>query len=112
MTQGAGGLLPDRHPSAGFFVCDVLAAEPGDDLGSMELPVFSLSTRRTRARARHGAALLAPERLDEARALAPGADVPAPVAQWQNWWDETGSPRLTSTDRAFPGCVASRAGPS
>jgi plasmid replication initiation protein len=49
--QGVGvgqGLLPDRHPTADFFVCDVFDASPKDDLGSMEHPIFSLSTRPDR----------------------------------------------------------------
>ncbi|MCA0942782.1 replication initiator protein A [Salipiger pacificus] len=50
--QGAGhsdsGLLPDRHPTADFFVCDIFDAAPKDDLGSMEHPIFSLSTRPDR----------------------------------------------------------------
>lgn len=42
------GLLPDRHPTADFFVCDIFGASPKDDLGSMEHPIFSLSTRPDR----------------------------------------------------------------
>ncbi len=38
-------LLPDRHPNRDFFICDILDAAPKDDLGSMEHPFFSLSTR-------------------------------------------------------------------
>jgi plasmid replication initiation protein len=38
-------LLPDRHPNRDFFVCDILDASPKDDLGSMEHPLFSLSTK-------------------------------------------------------------------
>ncbi|MEH6829211.1 MAG: replication initiator protein A [Sulfitobacter sp.] len=49
MTDIAGrGLLPERHPTADFFVCDILGASPKDDLGSMEHPIFSLSTRPDR----------------------------------------------------------------
>ena len=44
----AGALLPDRHPTADFFVCDIFDALPKDDLGSMEHPMFSLSTRPDR----------------------------------------------------------------
>ncbi|PZQ94857.1 MAG: plasmid replication initiator RepA [Cereibacter sphaeroides] len=40
----ASGLLPARH-QADFFVCDILAALPKDDMATMEHPVFSLSTR-------------------------------------------------------------------
>ncbi|SLN67713.1 Replication initiator protein A [Pseudoruegeria aquimaris] len=43
-----GGLLPDRHPTADFFVCDIFDAIPKDDMGSMEHPMFSLSTRPDR----------------------------------------------------------------
>jgi plasmid replication initiation protein len=41
-------LEPDRHPTADFFVCDVFDASLKDDLGSMEHPLFSLSTRPDR----------------------------------------------------------------
>ena len=53
-SEAGGGrppLLPDRH-GAEFFVCDVLDAVPKADIGSMEHPIFSLSTRpdlRTRS---------------------------------------------------------------
>src|SRR6056297_2022912 len=43
-TQGRR-LLPERHPTADFFVCDIFDALPKDDLASMEHPLFSLSTR-------------------------------------------------------------------
>ena len=38
-------LLPDRHPIQDFFICDVNDAIPKDDMGSMEHPIFSLSTK-------------------------------------------------------------------
>jgi plasmid replication initiation protein len=37
-----------RHPTGDFFVCDIFDAAPKDDLGSMEHPMFSLSTRPDR----------------------------------------------------------------
>jgi len=43
-----GTLLPDRHPTGDFFVCDLFGALPKDDLASMEHPIFSLSTRPDR----------------------------------------------------------------
>ncbi len=46
--SGAGALLPDRHPTGDFFVCDLFAALPKGDLATMEHPVFSLSTRPDR----------------------------------------------------------------
>ena len=41
-------LLPVRHPTRDFFVCDIFDALPGfrDDRASMEHPIFSLSTKR------------------------------------------------------------------
>jgi plasmid replication initiation protein len=48
MTTTGQGLSPDRHPTADFFVCDILGASPKDDLGTMEHPLFSLSTRPDR----------------------------------------------------------------
>lgn len=45
---GQAGLLPDRHPTGDMFVCDIFDASPKDDLGSMEHPIFSLSTRPDR----------------------------------------------------------------
>lgn len=42
------GLFPEKHLTADFFVCDILRASPKDDLGSMEHPIFSLSTRPDR----------------------------------------------------------------
>lgn len=45
---GSDGLLPDRHPTADFFLCDILDALPKDDLATMEHPVFSLATRPDR----------------------------------------------------------------
>ncbi len=45
MADEAGGLLPMRHPTADFFICDILDALPKDDMASMEHPLFSLATR-------------------------------------------------------------------
>jgi plasmid replication initiation protein len=44
----ATALSPDRHPTNDFFICDVFDAAPKDDLGSMEHPIFSLSTKPDR----------------------------------------------------------------
>lgn len=38
-------LLPDRHPTPDFFVCDIFDAAPKGDRASMEHPIFSLSTK-------------------------------------------------------------------
>ena len=42
------GLMPERHPTADFFVCDIFDAVPKDDIASMEHPLFTLSTRPDR----------------------------------------------------------------
>jgi plasmid replication initiation protein len=52
---------------------------------------------------------LDPDTLDQARALMPGADVHALVAEWQGVWHATGSPRLRAPARAFLGWVQKRA---
>lgn len=49
MENDTPGMLPDRHPTADFFVCDIFDALPKDDLASMEHPLFSLSTRPDRS---------------------------------------------------------------
>ena len=44
----ASPLLPDRHKNDEFFVCDILDAAPKSDIGPMEHPIFSLSTKPDR----------------------------------------------------------------
>jgi plasmid replication initiation protein len=48
IAPAPGGLAPDRHPTSDFFICDIFDAAPKDDMGSMEHPMFSLSTRPDR----------------------------------------------------------------
>ncbi len=45
LTLGMSSLLPERHPVRDFFVLDVFDVTPRSDIGSMEHPVFSLSTK-------------------------------------------------------------------
>ncbi|MEP2530003.1 replication initiator protein A [Shimia sp.] len=45
-TGGAGALTPTE--TGAFFLCDIFDASPKDDLGTMEHPIFSLSTRPDR----------------------------------------------------------------
>ena len=56
-TINRSPLLPDRHPTADFFVCDIFDAAPKGDMASMEHPVFSISTKPDRRirRYEHGA---------------------------------------------------------
>jgi plasmid replication initiation protein len=52
---------------------------------------------------------LQPETLEEARLLAPGADVYALEAAWRSFWASSGRPRLRTPDRAFLGWVRATA---
>ncbi|WP_234990328.1 replication initiator protein A [Roseivivax lentus] len=79
--------LPDYH----------LAEAPGD--------VIRITPRRLRA---PRPPVLAPETLEAARALVPGADIYALQAEWQGVWAATGAPRLTDPDRAFLGWARKR----
>jgi len=54
------------------------------------------------------APLLAPETLEAARRLAPGADVHALEAEWRAFWTASGRPRLRAPDRAFLGWLRKR----
>lgn len=47
-TKNRSPLLPDRYPTADFFVCDIFDAAPKGDMASMEHPVFSISTKPDR----------------------------------------------------------------
>jgi hypothetical protein len=44
-TVDRSPLLPNRHPTPDFFVCDIFDAAPKGDMASMEHPIFSLSTK-------------------------------------------------------------------
>ncbi|GAA6210079.1 replication initiator protein A [Cognatishimia sp. WU-CL00825] len=50
VSSGAGAmaLQTTRGKAGDFFVCDIFDASPKDDLGTMEHPIFSLSTRPDR----------------------------------------------------------------
>lgn len=59
-----------------------------------------------------GAPLLLSDTLEEARALMPGADVYALVAEWERFWVLSGRPRLRKPDAAFLGFVRKKSGES
>lgn len=42
---GRPALLPNRHPQASYFVCDIFDCAPKSDIASMEYPLFTLSTK-------------------------------------------------------------------
>ena len=48
MTQVVSSMAGGSATARGVFVCDVFDASPKDDLGTMEHPIFSLSTRPDR----------------------------------------------------------------
>jgi plasmid replication initiation protein len=78
-----------------------LAEEPGD--------LIRVRPRRApRAPAAHRPPMVSEAALDQARALAPGMDVHALVADWHGLWETTGRPRLTSPDKAFLGWLKKR----
>jgi plasmid replication initiation protein len=82
----AAGTIPDY----------VLNEEPGDILRV---------TPRAVVIEPHAGPHASPEALDEARRLAPGADVHALEADWRAFWARSGRPRLRSPDAAFLGFV-------
>ncbi len=85
--------LPDYH----------LSEEPGD--------ILRVTPRRggpPRSPAPARPPQLAPETLESARALIPGADVYALQADWQGVWAASGAPRLSDADKAFLGWVKKR----
>lgn len=47
-TVPRGGLLSGASATPDFFLCDIMGPSPKDDLGSMEHPIFSLSTKPDR----------------------------------------------------------------
>ncbi len=73
-----------------------LAEEPGDILRVTPRVVVLES---------HAGPQASHEALDEARRLAPGADVHALQADWRAFWARSGRPRLRSPDAAFLGFV-------
>ncbi|NNF72111.1 MAG: plasmid replication initiator RepA, partial [Rhodobacteraceae bacterium] len=83
--------LPDYH----------MAEDPGDMIR------FTL---RAGAMAAGPPPVLAPETLEAARALMPGADIYGLEAAWQQVWRASGSPRLSAPDRAFLGWVRKQGG--
>ena len=46
-------LLPDRHPQADIFICDIADAAIKDDMASMEHPIFSLTKQPYMKRRRY-----------------------------------------------------------
>lgn len=97
----ADGNLPDY----------LMAEEEGDIIRFAPRPEFAMA-RGGRARIAAGIEQplprLAPETMDTARSLAPGADVYALESEWNAVWRASGSPRLTAPDRAFLGWLRKR----
>jgi plasmid replication initiation protein len=92
---------------------DMIAADHLPDYEMMELPgdkiAFTLRGGLVEDPSTASApAPLAPQTLDEARALAPGWDVYALEAEWRAYWAGSGRPRLRSPDKAFLGFVKTR----
>jgi plasmid replication initiation protein len=79
----------------------LLHEEPGD--------MICVTPRAVVVEPPSGGPNLAPETLDKARRLVPGADVYALEADWRAVWVASGRPKLRSADKAFLGWVAKRA---
>ena len=77
-----------------------LAEEPGD--------ILRVTPRGARLGPGEGP-LVAPETLETARALMPGADVHALLAEWRGVWARGGRRALKSADAAFLGWLRKRA---
>ena len=60
MNEDRRPLLPDRHPQANLFICDVADAVIKSDMASMEHPIFTLSKKPIREikRYEHGDVVL------------------------------------------------------
>lgn len=60
MADDRNPLLPDRHPQANLFICDVADAVIKSDMASMEHPIFTLSKKPIREvkRYEHGDVVL------------------------------------------------------
>lgn len=90
---------------------EMIAAQPLPDYTLSEEPgdLIRVRPRRApRAPAAHRPPVVSEGALDQARALAPGMDVHALVADWHGLWEATGRPRLTSPDKAFLGWLKKR----
>ena len=92
---------------------DMIAADPLPDYAMTEEPGDRIRFTRRAAMVVEDLRppVLAPDTLEAARALMPGADVHALEAQWRGVWVASGAPRLRAPDRAFLGWVAKRVGP-
>ena len=93
------------------MIRDMIAADPLPGYSLAEEPGDILCVTRRATRLAPGTApSLREATLDKVRALMPGWDVHALVAEWQGFWAQSGQPRLRSADAAFLGWVERRAG--
>ena len=88
----------------------LMTEEEGDIIRFAPRPEFSAARRGSRGLTGADQPLprLAPETMETARSLAPGADIYALEAEWNAVWRASGSPRLTAPDRAFLGWLRKR----
>jgi plasmid replication initiation protein len=105
LLKKSGSSSPRRVFRA--MVREIIAADHLPDYRIAEETGDMIRVTRRRA-PRSGGPLLDPEVLEEARALAPGADVYALEADWRAYWVATGEPPLKSPRAAFLGYVKAR----
>ncbi|KZZ22959.1 hypothetical protein A3753_20300, partial [Sulfitobacter sp. HI0082] len=90
------------------MIRDIIAADHLPDYQLVEEPGDIIRVTAREVLEPGGLPNPSPEALDAARALLPGMDVYALVAEWQSYWQRKGQQRLRSADAAFLGFVKTR----
>jgi plasmid replication initiation protein len=112
LHKKAGSTAPVRVFRAALRRMIVDANLPDYDMAEAADDVMVFTRRRTvvRSGTGPGGPVLGAAALEQARALAPGADVHGLEAEWRGWWEQTGRPRLGNAEAAFLGWVKARGG--
>ncbi len=105
LLKKSGSASPRRVFRA--MIREMIAKDPLPDYTLSEEPGDLLKVTPRHVVEDVGGPVLQSETLEEARAMAPGQDVYALEADWRNFWNRSGRPRLRSADRAFLGFVKS-----
>lgn len=105
LLKKSGSASPRRVFRA--MVREIIATDHLPDYRLSEEPGDLIRVTPRRPRTSQGPAL-APDVLEDARALAPGHDVYALEAEWRSYWMSSGQPALKSPRAAFLGYVRAR----
>ena len=110
LLKKSGSTSPRRVFRA--MLREIIARDPLPDYTLVEEPGDIIAVRpQTLVDLPERAPQLSTEALEEARRLAPGADIYALEADWRAMWAASGAPRLASPDKAFLGWVKKRDNP-